>query len=189
MLAVAGAVGLGGCSSSSSGGTPVAAGSSAAASPSASPATSPSASSPSASPVPAVTVTSTVTATPSSGVKDLVISAAVRAQLVQTVASSEGLTAADFIGLVAGQTYYAFDPKTSTYWAGAAMDPSPSSQAAEVSVQDDGGYVLFKRAPGQPWLSYDVGLAGIEGATCPVTPPATVLAVWGWKPGTCHPKT
>jgi hypothetical protein len=136
------------------------------------------------------TVTATVTASPSAGAgaKDLVITAAVRAQLVETDAVAHGLTAADFVGLVAGETYYALDPKTGTYWAGAAMDPSPSSMAAEVSVQDDGGYVLFKRPAGKAWVGYDVGLAGIEGATCPVTPPAAVLAVWGWKPGTCHPK-
>jgi hypothetical protein len=35
-------------------------------------------------------------------------------------------------------TYYANDPDTMTYWAGAHLMPRPTSERAQVSVQDAG---------------------------------------------------
>ena len=90
-------------------------------------------------------------------------------------------------GVVPGRTYYAYDPATSTYWAGAALVPSSSSMPAQVSSQDDGSYLLFTRPANGAWTVYSVGMTGIAGAKCPVPVPASVLAVWGWAPGTCRP--
>ena len=80
----------------------------------------------------------------------------------------------------------AYDPATQTYWAGAALNPSPSSQQAQVSNQDDGSYLLFKRTPGGSWSAQNAGL-GPPGGTCPETPPPAILRLWGWSPGACNP--
>jgi hypothetical protein len=99
-----------------------------------------------------------------------------------------GLPASAYTGLVAGKTYYAFDPVTGTYWAGAALVPSNSSIRAQVSVQDDGSYILFSRQGGAAWKAQPVGLAGIAGTKCPTSVPPSILAVWNWAPGSCRPR-
>jgi len=121
------------------------------------------------------------------GVENLVLTGAVRAQLVAAAAKLNGLPATAYVGLVHGESYYGFDPATSTYWAGGALDPSPSSQRAQVSVQDDGGYYVFEKPAGGSWTASAVGLAGTEGATCPVHVPPALVALWQWPAGACHP--
>jgi hypothetical protein len=111
----------------------------------------------------------------------------VRDQLVKAGAADHHLPASDFTGLVPGETYYAYYPKTSTYWAGAGLVPSSSSRDAQVSVQDDGSYLVFIRHAGGIWRAYDVGLSGIAGSSCAVTVPAPVLQIWHWKAGSCRP--
>jgi hypothetical protein len=164
-IAVAGVVAIAGCSTSS--GTS-----------SSPPGTTSSAATPTGS-------SSTATTTPTA--ENLVITNAVRAQLVTAGAALNGLPASAYTGLAAGTTYYAYDPVTATYWAGAALVPSHSSQRAQVSVQDDGSYILYSRPSGGAWKAQPVGLAGIEGATCATSVPASILAMWGWAPGTCRP--
>jgi hypothetical protein len=134
---------------------------------------------------------STGTTSPSSGAgtqvaQNLVVTDALRAQLVQAVEATEGLPAGSYTGLAPGETYYAYDPSTDTYYAGAAVVPSSTSYQAQVSAQDDGGYHLFTRVGATgTWDDQDVGLADSPGATCPLTVPPAVLAVWGWPAGTC----
>jgi hypothetical protein len=120
------------------------------------------------------------------GTHNLTITDADRTQLVQAAAALNNVPAADFVGLVPGDTYFAYDGPTATYWAGAKLDPG-SSQPAQVSTQDDGAYVLFHRPAGADWIAQDVGLAGVEGGKCPVVVPAAILALWNWGPGTCRP--
>jgi hypothetical protein len=148
----------------------------------------------STSPTPIPAVTKTVTASPTmvattavAAAENLVASPKVRAALVAAGAKSHGLSATDYTGLVPGQTFYGYNPASSTYWAGAGLVPSSSSQAAQVSVQDDGSYLLFTRSAGASWSAVNVGLAGVAGATCPLTVPAAILSVWHWKAGTCRP--
>jgi hypothetical protein len=145
---------------------------------------------PTPTPTPTITVTVTSGATPTTspaGAQNLVAGSTVRAALVAAGAQSHGLAASDYTGLVPGETYYAFDPATSTYWAGAGLVPSSSSMPAQVSVQDDGSYLLFSKSSGGGWSATNVGLAGIAGSTCPKPVPASVLKVWHWKPKTCRP--
>jgi hypothetical protein len=85
-----------------------------------------------------------------------------------------------------GETYYAVDTD-GVYWAGAALDPSPSSIAAQVSSQDDGGYLLFERPMGAGWKVFNVGVAGLAGSPCPIMVPPPVLALWGWPAVSCRP--
>ena len=190
-LAVAGAVALAGCSTSPGTHAAAAGALASAAAPIGSPPPSPSTASPSGPSTTSSTLATGTTEPPPATVRpaaeNLPVTAAVRTQLVEAGAALNGLPGADYTGLVPGDTYYAYDPATATYWAGAALAPSPSSLRAQVSTQDDGSYLLFRRPPGQPWSAEDVGLAGIGGTTCSLSVPATVLAVWRWAPGSCRP--
>jgi len=178
-LGFVGAIALAGCSSSTSG-------SSTTTSPSTSTTTT---STTTTSTTPSTTTTSTTIAptTTTLPTENLPVTSSVAAQLLKAGAALNGLQASDYTGLAAGRTYYAFDSATSTYWAGAALDPSPSSQAAQVSVQDDGSYLLFIRPSGKSWKAEDVGLAGIEGSKCPTTVPSVILALFHWAAGMCRP--
>jgi len=143
--------------------------------------TSPSTSAPSSSTsAPASSTTSATT------VQNLAVTDTLRSQLLAAAAAANRLTPADYTGLAPGLTYYAYDPTTGTYWAGAALVPSPSSQNGQVSVQDDGSYLLFSSSGSSgPWTVHPVGATGgTGGAACPAIP-ATVVAVWNWTPGTC----
>jgi hypothetical protein len=131
---------------------------------------------------------SSASAQPSpTGAENLVLTDAIRAQLVAAAAKLNGLPASAYLGLVQGKSYYGFDPATNTYWAGAALNPSPSSQRAQVSVQDDGGYYIFEEPAGGSWTASAEGMAGIEGAKCSVHIPPALVALWHWPAGACHP--
>jgi hypothetical protein len=149
---------------------------------------------PAANTAPATTTppaTATTAAPPASaspaGAENLALTDPVRAQLLAAAAKLNGLPASAYLGLVQGESYYGFDPATSTYWAGGALDPSPSSQRAQVSVQDDGGYYIFEEPAGGSWTASSEGMAGIEGATCSVHIPPALVALWHWPAGACHP--
>src|SRR5579862_9126073 len=119
---------------------------------------------PTTSPASATSTAAPASASPSpTGDENLVLTDAIRAQLVAAAAKLNGLPASAYVGLVHGRSYYGFDPATNTYWAGGALDPSPSSQQAQVSVQDDGGYYIFEEPAGGSWTASAEGLAGIGG--------------------------
>lgn len=118
---------------------------------------------------------------------NLVLTPAIRAQLVAAAAKLNSLPASAYLGLVHGKSYYGFDPATNTYWAGGALDPSPSSERAQVSVQDDGGYYVFEEPAGGSWTATAVGMTGIGGAPCLVHLPPAILTLWQWPNGSCHP--
>ena len=121
------------------------------------------------------------------GARNLQLTGAIRAQLTAAAARLNGLPAAAYTGLVPGESYYGFDPAANTYWAGGALDPSPSSQRAQVSVQDDGGYYIFEEHAGGSWTASAEGLAGIDGSVCSVHIPPALVALWHWPAGACHP--
>lgn len=121
------------------------------------------------------------------GAENLVLTPAIRAQLVAAAARLNHLPASAYLGLVHRESYYGFDPVTDAYWAGGALDPSPSSQQAQVSVQDDGGYYIFEEPAGGSWTATAVGMTGIGGATCPVRVPPALVTLWHWPTGTCRP--
>jgi hypothetical protein len=154
----------------------------------------------SAAPAPTVTVTQTEvatsaptptptpSATPTTGAADLFLTPAIRAALIHAQAQVEKLPDSAYTGLAKGTAYYAFDRDTGTYWAAGSLIPSKHSMRAQVSVQDEGGYLLFEMKAGSAWTVYNVGLEGEPDATaCPVRPPIDVLAVWHWKPNSCNP--
>lgn len=119
---------------------------------------------------------------------DLPVTDAVRSQLLAAGAALNSLPPSDYTGLRRGETYYAYDKSTQTYWAGAGLMPSPSSTPAQVASQDDGAYLLFDRVGSGPWKAYAVGLAGTpDGGPCPIAVPVVVLDLWGWSRKSCRP--
>jgi len=131
--------------------------------------------------------TSTGGTSTTAGARNLVVTNSLRTELLQAGAASNGIPASDYTGLTRGRTFYAYDPSSNTYWAGAQLVPSSSSIKAQVSVQDDGAYLLFNKSAGGTWTVHSVGMTGVGGSSCPVPVPSGVLAVWGWKAGTCRP--
>ena len=120
-------------------------------------------------------------------VRNLVASNAVRAELLAAGAALHQLPVKDYIGLVKRETYYAYDPSTGVYWAGAALSASPTSMKAQVGDQDDGAYLDFEKQPGGPWKAYDAGIPGSSHYSCAVKIPTAVVSAWDWAAGTCHP--
>jgi hypothetical protein len=143
---------------------------------------------PTTSPAVAASAVPAASTSPSpTGAENLLLTDAIRAQLVAAAARLNRLPASAYLGLVHGESYYGFDPVTNAYWAGGALDPSPSSQQAQVSVQDDGGYYIFEEPAGGSWTASAEGLAGIDGATCSLHIPAALVALWHWQAAACHP--
>jgi hypothetical protein len=119
---------------------------------------------------------------------NLVVTASVRLSLLDAAARYHQLPASDYTGLQPHNTYFAFDPATNHYYAAAGLVPSPHSLQAQIGTQDDGGYNLFTKVKGtRTWKVFNDGLGGVQGATCPLSLPRTVLKVWDWKVGSCYP--
>jgi hypothetical protein len=125
---------------------------------------------------------------PTSGATNLSLTQDVRGQLIHTYAQAERLPDSAYPNLAKGTAYYAIDNATGIHWAGASLVPSMHSSRAQVSVQDDGGYLLFEQLPGEDWKFWDVGIQGaVDALPCPATPPADVLAIWRWATQSCNP--
>jgi hypothetical protein len=145
---------------------------------------------PTTSSTPATSVsTSSTSSSTTSAAENLPMTSAVEAQLLAAEAAAHNLPASAYTGLVKGSVYYAYDPATGTYWAGAAATPSSSSEQAEASVDDNGAYGLYERVGSGSWTERDVAMTGIDGDNCTIVIPADVLALWGWAAGTCRPPT
>jgi len=122
---------------------------------------------------------------------NLVVTDAIRQQLVAALAASISVPPSEYTGLAPGLTYYALDKATDTHWAAAKPVPAPSSNPssptrAQVSSQDEGAYDVFSQPAGGSWTVHATGNAG-QSPPCGVTIPPQVLRVWGWAPGSCRP--
>lgn len=104
----------------------------------------------------------------------------IRAQLVETGADLLHQPVSAFSGLVAGKTFYAYDPATQTHWAAAHL--APTTYQAGVADQDQNSYLIYRQPDGAPWVPYADGW-GIN--PCPI--PKSVLDVWQWPAGQCRP--
>ena len=112
---------------------------------------------------PATTPPATTT-TAGAQTSNVVVTDEIRTELIAAGAALNSLSPSDYTGLVPGETYYAYDASTKTYWAGAGLVPNPASTQAQVSAQDDGAYLLFERQAGGTWKAFAVGLAGTAKA-------------------------
>jgi hypothetical protein len=132
-------------------------------------------------PATTTTTSSTTTSTTSAGAQDLTATSGIKTALLAAGAASHQLPVTDYTGLTTGLTYYAYDPGDATYWAGAQLVPSSSSQPAQVGAQDDGAYDLFSMTAGGTWTAYNDGFGTVAGSTCSIVVPAAVRTVWGWS--------
>jgi predicted lipoprotein with Yx(FWY)xxD motif len=120
--------------------------------------------------------------------QNLSITPAIIKSLLQAGAAYHSLPTKDFTGLAPGMTYYAFNPANNTFYASAGLVASPNSLQAQIGDQDDGGYNIFVReATATNWTVYNDGLGASQDATCPITFPPSVLAVWNWRARSCFP--
>jgi hypothetical protein len=130
---------------------------------------------------PSATPPTTTSATSGSGAQNLAVTAGIRSALVAAFAAAHSLPASAYTGLATGKTFYAYDPTTQLYWAGAQVVPSAASQRAQVSVQDDGAYAIFTKASHGAWTAFNDGLGGQHGTICAIRVPTAVRTVWGWS--------
>ena len=135
----------------------------------------------------------TTTSIPKNGAVNLDINPAVSSQLLATGAALLGAPVSQYSGLATGLTYYAYDNGTKTYYASARLVPSPvptgaQPSEAQISSQDDGSYLLYQMPLGGAWTAYRDGSSG-PNTPCPtgITLPSDVVTLWGWPAGSCRP--
>jgi hypothetical protein len=120
---------------------------------------------------------------------NLAVTDDVRAQLLQAGATLTSHPASEYTGLEPGNTYYAYDPNSETYWAAAALS-GPKTFDAGVMLQDANSYIMFRKSgQGGTWVPFRVGYgpgaAMPPDGNCPL-PPA-IHDLWQFMPGFCTP--
>ena len=113
----------------------------------------------------------------------------VQSQLLPAGATLTGYPASEYTGLEPGETYYAYDPNSDTYWAAAALS-GPKTFDAGVMLQDANSYMMFRKSgQGGTWVPFRVGYgpgaAMPPDGDCPL-PPA-IHDLWQFMPGFCKP--
>lgn len=147
------------------------------------------ASPPASSAAAAPAATSAAAPASSGAVQDLVVSPAVRTELLTAFAAAKDIPVSDVAGSRPGSVYYGYEPATQTYWAMANYDPASTDPlAVTVAFQDGGSIGLFKKAGNGAW---QVSLGG-EPSVCAELRffPQPVLAAWSLPtsppaPATC----
>lgn len=112
-----------------------------------------------------------------SGAKNLVVTAAVRSELVAAFAPAHHVPVAEVEGTYPGSVYYAYDSATSTYWAVASFVPAAAdTPSVKNTFQDAGSNGIFSRSAGGAWR--------FRGSGAPILcveerdVPAAVLDAW-----------
>jgi hypothetical protein len=120
--------------------------------------------------------TSSAVPTASGAVMNLLVSAAVRSELLTAYAAYRNIPVSDVQG-VPGSVYYADQPATGTYWAKALYgSTSGDSLTVQVGFQDGGSDAFYKKTGSGPWQVAQAGEPGI----CAMLRffPQPVLAAW-----------
>jgi hypothetical protein len=113
-----------------------------------------------------------------SGAKNLVVTTAVRNQLVAAFAPAHHVSVAEIGGTEPGSVFYAYDSVTHSYWATSFFFPSRNDSAnVKNSFQDAGSNGVFSRSADGQWRFLGDG-APITCAEDRYVPRA-VLKVWG----------
>ena len=118
-------------------------------------------------------------------VKTLALTSDLAHEILVAAATFNKLPVTAYSGLLPGSTSVGRDASGVT-WAGAALQPSPASVPAQISVQDDGSYLLLRRRPGGDWTVWSVGLASRSDCARFGLPDA-LRTLWGWPDTGCHP--
>ena len=111
------------------------------------------------------------------GIRNLVISSAVRSELTAAYVAYRRISPSDVAGTRPGSVHYAYDPATDTYWALANFTPSgTASLRINVGFQDGASWGFFTKVGPGPWEAQTGG----EPVVCLEVrffPPA-VLTAW-----------
>ena len=111
-----------------------------------------------------------------SGIQNLVVDAGTRAELLSAYAAVMRIPTADATA-DPGETYYAYDPTTNTYWARANYGPTSGDPAQVTYEFQDGGQIgYFKKVGNGSWQVENGGQPAICGALKFF--PTAVLAAW-----------
>ena len=92
------------------------------------------------------------------GIRNLVISSAVRSELTAAYVAYRRISPSDVAGTRPGSVHYAYDPATDTYWALANFAPSgTASLRVLVGFQDGVSWGFFTKAGSGPWKAQTGG--------------------------------
>ena len=111
------------------------------------------------------------------GIRNLVISSAVRSELTAAYVAYRRISSSDVAGTRPGSVHYAYDPATDTYWALANFAPSGTAALrVKVGFQDGPSWGFFTRAGSGPWKAQTGG----EPVVCLEVRffPRSVLTAW-----------
>lgn len=113
-----------------------------------------------------------------SGAKNLVVTDAVRSQLVASFASAHHLPVREVGGTYPGSVFYAYDEATRTDWATASFYPTTSDPLTiKDTFQDAGSNGIFSRAASGSWRFRGSGAPLLCAEEREI--PSAVLAAWG----------
>lgn len=133
-------------------------------------------------PAAVATLTPTASAIPSGagGVQNLVISSALRSELTSIFVADIGIQVSDLPGggPIQGDTYYAYDPATDTYWAYATFPVNGAAPANVIAAfRAHGQSGLFRKSGAGSW---QLDTSSAEGDYCAVLHffPSAVLVAW-----------
>lgn len=120
------------------------------------------------------------------GVKNLALTPELSREILIAAAGYNKLPVTAYTGLMPRATFVGGDG-SGTIWAGTALEPSPSSVPAQVSVQDNGSYLLLRHNASGQWTVWAVGVA--SAADCArLGLPAALRTLWGWPSTGCRPQ-
>jgi len=111
------------------------------------------------------------------GIRNLVISSAVRSELTAAYVAYRRISPSDVAGTRPGSVHYAYDPATDTYWALANFAPSgTASLRVKVGFQDGASWGFLTKVGSGPWKAH----AGGEPVVCLEVRffPRAVLTAW-----------
>lgn len=111
------------------------------------------------------------------GIRNPVITSAVRSELTAAYVAYRRIPPSDIAGTRPGSVHYAYDPATDTYWALANFAPSPTaSPKVLVGFQDGLSWGFFSKAGSGPWQAQ----VGGEPVACLEVRffPRAVLTAW-----------
>ena len=92
------------------------------------------------------------------GIRNLVISSAVRSELTAAYVAYRRISPSDVAGIRPGSVHYAYDPATDTYWALANFAPfGTASLRVKVGFQDGASWGSFTKVGSGPWKAQTGG--------------------------------
>ena len=107
---------------------------------------------------------STSSASPgeSTGIQNLLVSSAVRSQLIAAYVAMRQIPAPDVSGTEPNGVYYAYDPATNTYWALAHFTPTQGDPlSVQYGFQDGGDIGMFTKIGSGPWSVQSGGMPAV----------------------------